>query len=211
MFRKNRKKHWEHVFGTKKPGEVGWYQEKPETSHAFLHSFNLPLAANIIDIGGGDSFFVDNLIELGYQNITVLDISTNAIERAKARLGEKSAQVTWIVSDVTDFQPETQYDFWHDRAAFHFLTQKEDIDTYISLIHGAIAIGGYLLIGTFSDNGPTKCSGLKITQYSEISMCARVGEGFQKLKSITVDHRTPFETTQNYLFCSFRRMEPDSL
>lgn len=206
MARQDRKKHWEHIFETKKHDEVSWFEEKPEISLAFLHGFNLPPTANIIDIGGGDSFFVDNLIELGYQNITVLDISAKAIDRAKSRLGQKSAKVTWIVSDMTEFRPETKYDFWHDRAAFHFLTDKEDIDTYITLLKTSITIGGYLVIGTFSDKGPTKCSGLEIKQYSEMSMSAIVGDCFQKLTCITIDHKTPFETIQNFLFCSFRRV-----
>ncbi len=206
MDKKTRKKYWENIFETKKPNEVSWYQETPETSLAFLNSFNLPKTSKIIDIGGGDSFFVDNLIELGYQNITVLDISEKSLERAKTRLGDKAEKIKWIVSDVTEFRPDTQYDFWHDRAAFHFLTDEEDIEKYITTMKSFINIDGFLVIGTFSENGPNTCSGLEIKQYSEISMSTRLGNYFQKLKCITIDHRTPFGSIQNFLFCSFKRL-----
>ncbi len=206
MDKKTRKKHWENIFETKKSNEVSWYQKIPETSLAFLNSFNLPKTAKIIDIGGGDSFFVDNLIELWYQNITVLDISEKALEKAKTRLGGKAEKITWIVSDVVEFRPNTQYEFWHDRAAFHFLTDEEDIEKYITTMKNSINIDGFLVIGTFSENGPNTCSGLEIKQYSEMSMSTRLGNYFQKLKCITVDHRTPFDTVQNFLFCSFKRL-----
>ena len=206
MDNKTRKKHWENIFAKKKPNEVSWYQKTPETSLALLNSLNLPNTSKIIDIGGGDSFLVDNLIELGYQNITVLDISEKALERAKTRLGEKAEKIKWIVLDVTEFQPDTKYDFWHDRAAFHFLTNEEDIEKYITIMKNSIKTDGYLVIGTFSDEGPKKCSGLDIKQYSETLMSTRLGNYFQKLKCITVDHRTPFDTIQNFLFCSFKRL-----
>ncbi|MBT4484686.1 MAG: class I SAM-dependent methyltransferase [Candidatus Latescibacteria bacterium] len=206
MDKKDRKKHWEKIFEMKKPNEVSWYQEIPETSLTFLNSFNLPKTAKIIDIGGGDSFFVDNLIELGYQNITVLDISEKALEKARTRLGGKAEKITWITSDVTEFQPDTQYDFWHDRVTFHFLTDEDDIEKYITIMKSSLNSEGYLVIGTFSENGPKKCSGLEIKQYSEMSMSARLENYFKKLKCITVDHRTPFDTIQNFLFCSFKRL-----
>jgi len=209
MNKKTRVNHWENIYITKNPNEVSWYQKTPETSLVFLKSFNLPKSAKIIDIGGGDSFFVDNLIELGYQDITVLDISGKALERAKTRIGEKAEKIKWIVSDVTDFEPDTKYDFWHDRATFHFLTDEEDIEKYIEIIKNSINIDGYLVIGTFSEDGPKKCSGLEIKQYSEMSMSVRFRNYFQKLKCITVDHRTPFGTIQNFLFCSFKRLKSE--
>ena len=209
MNKKTRVNHWENIYITKNPNEVSWYQKTPETSLVFLKSFNLPKSAKIIDKGGGDSFFVDNLIELGYQDITVLDISGKALERAKTRIGEKAEKIKWIVSDVTDFEPDTKYDFWHDRATFHFLTDEEDIEKYIEIIKNSINIDGYLVIGTFSEDGPKKCSGLEIKQYSEMSMSVRFRNYFQKLKCITVDHRTPFGTIQNFLFCSFKRLKSE--
>lgn len=209
MDKKTRKIFWEDIFATKKSNEVSWHQKTPETSLAFLNSFNLPKTAKIIDIGGGDSLFVDNLIKLGYQNITVLDISEKAIERAKTRLGEKAEKIKWIVSDVTEFKPDTEYDFLHDRAAFHFLTDEEDIEKYVTIMKHTVNINGYLVIGTFSEEGPKKCSGLDIKQYSEMSMSFRFQNYFQKLKCITVDHMTPFGTIQNFLFCSFKRLKSE--
>ena len=201
------KEHWEQIFSTKDENEVSWFQPYPKTSVAFLELFDLPLTANIIDIGAGDSHFVDILLERGYQNIWVLDISAKAIERMQKRLGAPAQNVHWVVSDVTDFQPGVQFDFWHDRAAFHFLTTEEKIRRYVSLAARAIRKNGYLILGTFSKQGPEKCSGLEIKQYSKASMSARFETGFKRIKCIREDHTTPFNTVQNFLFCSFRRLE----
>jgi 2-polyprenyl-3-methyl-5-hydroxy-6-metoxy-1,4-benzoquinol methylase len=199
----SRKKHWETVYGTKQPNEVSWTQEHPATSLNFIHSFSLPKTANIIDVGGGDSRLVDFLLDEGYENVTVLDISEKALDRAKARLGERAAKVKWVTSDITNFQPDAHYDVWHDRATFHFLTTHEQIDKYLATAKEAI--NGYLVIGTFSDNGPKKCSGLDVKQYTEEQLLAEVDGGFQKIRCITEDHVTPFSTKQNFLFCSFKR------
>ena len=164
-----------------------------------------PLDANIIDIGGGDSHFVDALLDKGYKNIYILDISENAIKRAKERLGERAAKVHWIISDITDFKPTLKFDFWHDRAAFHFLTTEEKIYKYVSIAEDAIKKNGYLVLGTFSEVGPRKCSGLDIKQYSEASMSARFEMAFDRIKCIKEDHTTPLNTIQNFLFCSFKR------
>lgn len=199
------KQHWENVFATKQETEVSWFQPYPKTSVAFLKLFNLPLHASIIDVGGGDSHFADVLIDNGYKNIYVLDISANALERAKARLGDKATKVTWIVSDITDFNPTVKFDFWHDRAAFHFLTSEERISKYVSITETSINKNGYLVLGTFSETGPVKCSGLEIRQYSQTSMSHRFEHSFKCVKCIEEVHETPFSTTQNFLFCSFRR------
>ena len=201
----NRKAHWENVFATKTETEVSWFQSYPKTSVEFLELFDLPLSANIIDVGGGDSYFVDALIEKGYKNITVLDISANAIDRAKLRLEKNADKVNWIVSDILEFQPTIKFDFWHDRAAFHFLTDDEKINKYVSIAENAINKNGYLILGTFSENGPTKCSGLEIKQYTEASMSARFEFSFNRIKCITEDHMTPFNTIQNFVFCSFQK------
>jgi SAM-dependent methyltransferase len=199
------KQHWENVFKTKSEEEVSWFQAYPKTSMEFVNLFNLPLNANIIDIGGGDSHFVDALLHKGFENIYVLDISSNAIERAKHRLGERASKVNWIISDITEFEPPVQFDFWHDRAAFHFLTAEDGINKYVSVAEDAIKKDGYLILGTFSERGPKKCSGLEIKQYSEASMSARFEIAFDRIKCITEDHTTPFNTVQNFLFCSFRK------
>lgn len=199
------KEHWENVFSTKSETEFSWFQAYPATSVAFLELFNLPRDAHIIDIGGGDSHLVDVLVERGYQNIYVLDISENALNRAKQRLGENAEKVHWIVSDVVDFIPPVQFDFWHDRAAFHFLTTPERIEQYVNNAERSIKAGGYLILGTFSENGPQKCSGLEIKQYTAASMSQRFEENFDRIKCIEEEHQTPFNTTQNFLFCSFKR------
>jgi SAM-dependent methyltransferase len=199
------KDHWENVFDTKAENEVSWFQSYPETSVGFLELFNLALSANIIDIGGGDSHFIDALLDKGYKNIWLLDISANAIERIKSRLGTKAGNVHFIESDVVDFKPEVQFDFWHDRAAFHFLTSEEQINKYVSIAEHSIRTDGYLILGTFSDKGPAKCSGLEIKQYTQASMSFRFEKNFDRIKCIEVEHQTPFNTTQNFLFCSFKR------
>ncbi len=201
----NTSQHWDDVYSTKAAEEVSWFQAYPKTSMEFVELFNLPITANIIDIGGGDSLFVDALIEKGYSNIYVLDISTKAIERAKERLGTKANKVNWIVSDITQFEPPIQFDFWHDRAAFHFLTTEEKIYKYVSIAEDAIKKDGYLVLGTFSENGPKKCSGLDIKQYSEPSMSARFEVAFDRIKCIEEEHTTPNNTTQHFLFCSFKK------
>jgi len=199
------KEHWERIFDTDKTEAFSWFQAYPKTSIDFLELFNLPLEAKIIDIGGGDSNLVDVLIQKGYKNITVLDISANALNRARKRLGHKAEMVTWIVSDIIEFVPTETYDFWHDRAAFHFLTTEERIAKYVTLAEKHINPGGYLVLGTFSENGPEKCSGLTIKQYSETSMSDRFDKSFKRIKCVSEDHQTPFNTSQHFLFCSFRK------
>lgn len=198
-----RKEHWENVYSSKQPNEVSWTQNHPETSLAFVQSFNLPKTASIIDVGGGDSRLVDYLLDEGYTNLSVLDISEKAIERAQKRLGENATKVHWIVSDVTEFTPTMQYDCWHDRAAFHFLTATADIDKYLATAREAV--NGYMVIGTFSDSGPKKCSMLDVHQYNETELQEQLQMGFTKIRCITEDHVTPFNTTQNFLFCSFKK------
>ena len=199
----DKKEHWETVNETKNPDQVSWTQETPKTSLDFINSFNLDKIAKIIDIGGGDSTLVDHLLNAGYKNITVLDISAKALEKAQERLGEKGKKVNWIVSDITDFKPDTTYDIWHDRAAFHFLTSREDIEKYKVTVNNSV--NEHLIIGTFSETGPLKCSGLDITQYTQEKLTAEFSDVFEKISCQTEDHQTPFNTFQNFLFCSFKK------
>lgn len=199
------KEHWENVFETKRETEVSWYQKKPQTSINFFMNNQIPKDARIIDIGGGDSYFIDSLLALGYSNLYLLDISATAIERSKKRLGEKAKEVTFIVIDILEFKPEFSFDFWHDRASFHFLIEKNQIDKYAELVASAVAKYGNLVIGTFSESGPIKCSGLDITQYNEATLNAIFETNFDLIESFTEDHKTPFETVQNFLFCNFRK------
>ncbi|WNH08808.1 class I SAM-dependent methyltransferase [Thalassobellus suaedae] len=199
----DRKKHWETVYETKNPDQVSWTQKMPKTSLEFIHSFGLKKTAKIIDIGGGDSKLVDYLLDEGFENVTVLDISAKSLEKAKIRLGEKANKVNWIVSDITEFEPNMTFDVWHDRATFHFLTKTKQIEKYIKIAKQSIS--GFLIIGTFSKNGPKKCSGVEIKQYNEDELTLELKNGFDKIKCITEDHLTPFDTTQNFLFCCFKK------
>jgi 2-polyprenyl-3-methyl-5-hydroxy-6-metoxy-1,4-benzoquinol methylase len=201
----DRKKHWENIYQNKQFNEVSWYQQTPAISLDFIKQYNIPLTAKIIDIGGGDSMLVDHLLELGYQHITVLDISEAALDRAKQRLGTSADSVIWITVDATNFKPVEKYDFWHDRAAFHFLTEEQEIEAYLDTVQKHLNPAGILVLGTFSEQGPKKCSGIEIKQYSENSMTSRLKLFFEKIKCISVDHQTPGGTIQNFIFCSFRK------
>lgn len=201
----DRRKHWDSIYTKKNPDEVSWYQPKPETSLNFFKQFDVAKSASIIDIGGGDSLLVDYLLDMGYSNISVLDISESALEKAKSRLGNKANKVKWIVADAANFVPEEKYDFWHDRAAFHFLTSEDEIQNYLNTAQKYISPSGVLIIGTFSTNGPEKCSGIEIKQYSENTINDRLKDHFEKITCITIDHKTPLNTYQNFIFCSFRK------
>ncbi len=199
----DRKNHWENIYQTKELRSVSWYQPVPKTSLDLILEAHLQKNANIIDIGGGDSFLVDHLLQLGYSALTVLDISEIAIEKAKVRLGKNAVKVKWIVSDASSFESSEKYDYWHDRAAFHFLTNEKEVENYVQNASQLIAENGKLAIGTFSENGPPKCSGIEIQQYSEDSLNQVFAKYFEKLKCFTVNHQTPSGDIQNFVFCSF--------
>ncbi|WP_114819403.1 class I SAM-dependent methyltransferase [Chryseobacterium sp. KLBC 52] len=203
MISSDNKNHWENVYETKNPDQVSWTQKKPQTSLDFIHSSGLGKNASIIDIGGGDSNLVDFLLEEGYENITVLDISAKALEKAQERLGDAAGKVKWIATDITAFAPAETYDIWHDRAAFHFLTTPEQVSKYIDIAEKKV--NHFMIVGTFSKNGPTKCSGLDIQQYDEESLSEKFEKSFKKVNCITEDHTTPFDTVQNFVFCSFKK------
>ena len=199
------KNYWENIYRTKGPADLSWTQALPATSLDFIRSFNLPRTARIIDIGGGDSRLVDFLLDEGYTDLTVLDISGAALRKAQQRLGHRAHLVKWIEQDITQFQPVRAYDLWHDRATFHFLTTSSLVTHYLESARGALPTGGYFVIGTFSENGPEKCSGLPVHQYSEQELTQALTVGFNKIRCITEDHHTPLNTLQNFLFCSFKR------
>lgn len=198
-------KHWETVYSTKSPDEVSWTQKKPQTSLDLIHSFGLDKKARIIDVGGGDSNLVDFLLDEGFENITVLDISAKALQKARERLGERAKKVNWVVGNITEFEPWETYDVWHDRAAFHFLTSEKQIEKYMGLVRKTVK--DFVVLGTFSKNGPTKCSGLDIVQYNEEKMENLFRDGFDKIKCLTEDHVTPFGTVQNFIYCCFKKRQ----
>lgn len=197
------KNHWEKVYATKRPEEVSWTQEIPQTSLSLIHDFRLPKSEPIIDIGGGDSRLVDFLLQEGFEDITVLDISAAALQRAKERLGDTGDRVQWIESDIREFSPERRYSLWHDRATFHFLVEEKDVHQYHSLL--SKAVGQYLVLGTFSEKGPDRCSGLPVHRYDEHHLANVLQPDFAKVRCVTEDHITPFHTTQSFLFCGFRK------
>src|SRR5690625_2869598 len=205
MKKQERKKHWECIYNNKKHSEFSWYQKVPEVSLRYFEALNLPSTAKIIDVGGGNSFLVDYLLDLGYHDITALDISETALAKAKERLGDRANKVTWIVSDITDFEPKQHYDFWHDRAAFHFFTNEMDIETYVTIANKALCNNGYMLIGGFSEDGPDMCSGIPVIKYSEKTLSEVFDTHFKKLECVTVKHQTPSEKIQNFIFCSYKK------
>lgn len=199
----DRKKHWEDIYTSKELKSCSWFQPKPETSLELITQSGISKSSKIIDIGGGDSFLTDSLLEMGYSDLTVLDISEASLERARKRLGDNAAKVKWIVGDAVNFKPSEKYDLWHDRAAFHFLTDQNDADNYAANANSALKEKGLLIVATFSDKGPKKCSGIDIRQYSVEDLSGAFQKSFEKIKCFNVDHQTPFNTTQNFTFCSF--------
>ena len=200
-----RKKHWEDVFETKDTTKVSWYQPVPETSLNLIEKLNLPKTTRIIDIGSGDSFLADFLLDKGYSEITLLDISKNALETVKKRLGKKAGAITFLASDATDFSSALKFDIWHDRAVFHFLTDEHEIRSYVKNVSRKLVTGGYLILGTFSNNGPDMCSGLHVQQYSEKQITETFKNGFKKIECFTENHQTPSGASQNFLFCLLQK------
>lgn len=201
----NREEHWQGIYTKKAQEEFSWFQPVPRASLDLIKNLDLPQNASIIDIGGGDSFLVDHLLQLGYTDITVLDISSKAIERAKARLGANQNNVHWIVSDVVNFLPERTYQLWHDRAVFHFLTDPSEQKTYRSMAEQGIANKGHLVMGTFSTKGPKKCSGIEVAQYDESSLTDCFSQGFEKIRCFEDTHLTPSQSEQVFQFCYLKR------
>lgn len=201
----NRKQHWENIYQHKQLTEVSWYQQVPETSLNYIHQFQIPHSAQIMDMGGGDSFLADCLLSEGYQNISVADISVSALERAKQRLGNNAGSITWIEADAGNFVSPKIYDFWHDRATFHFLTTDQEVSHYVENLKKCIVPKGIVVMGTFSVNGPQKCSGIEIRQYSEESMKKLFSPDFELISCEYFDHHTPFDTIQNFIFCCFQK------
>ena len=202
----NIKDHWKNIYQTKNPNEMSWHQEKPNTSLGLIIEIGLNKDAKIIDVGGGDSKLVDNLLDMGFTNISVLDISSNALERAKKRLRDKADSVKWIVSDIREFETKDKYDLWHDRAVLHFLTADEDINKYMSNIRLLLKYNGYLIVSIFSLNGPKRCSGLDIKQYSEDSI-KKLFYDFEHIKSFEEKHLTPWGDSQIFICSVFKNKD----
>jgi len=200
------KSHWENVYTVKRFEDVSWYQTYPDVSMQLIHELNLSAQSAIIDVGGGDAVLAETLLKEGFNDITVLDISEKALERAKSRLKDLSLSVRWIVSDVCDFTPGNKYDLWYDRAVLHFLRERKDIDLYVETAGKAVKQGGYMIIAAFSTTGPLKCSGLEVHQYDEAGITDAFKKYFVPVKFLHHDHKTPGGQFQNFLFSVFKRV-----
>jgi 2-polyprenyl-3-methyl-5-hydroxy-6-metoxy-1,4-benzoquinol methylase len=200
------KLHWERIYHTLAPTELSWYQELPRLSLELIQSTGAPKAAQIIDVGGGTSTLVDELLVEGYQHITVLDLAGTALERARQRLGARAAAVTWVEADITTVElPPHSYDVWHDRAVFHFLTQPDERLRYVETMRHAVRSDGHVIVATFALEGPTRCSGLDVVRYSPANLANEFGADFELVKSARELHRTPPGVEQAFQYCSFRK------
>ncbi|WP_439372548.1 class I SAM-dependent methyltransferase [Bradyrhizobium sp. PMVTL-01] len=197
--------HWDNVYATKGEAEVSWYQDSPAISLAMIRAANPDRDAAIIDIGGGASRLVDALLQDGYRRLSVLDLSANALDVAKKRIGQAASTVDWIVADATTWQPTRTYDVWHDRAAFHFLTAPDDRAAYVERLRSAVGPGGQVIIATFAPDGPEKCSGLPVQRHDGASLAAELGPAFELVETRRETHRTPWDSTQAFQFSRFRR------
>jgi len=199
-----KKKHWENIYQTKKIDGVSWYQETPHESIELIKNFSASNSDTIIDIGCGKGFLADNLLKLNYENITLVDISLNALKEVEGRLNNES--LNFIETDVLNLKLEQTFDIWHDRAVFHFITEKEGVEKYISLCNKYIGKGGKLIIGTFAEDGPLKCSGLEIKRYSINNLKELFKEKFEFIEGFKKLHSTPFDTEQSFTFCVFKKL-----
>jgi len=198
--------HWDNVYRTKGERDVSWFQDSPQISLDLIGATGAQRDAAIVDIGGGASRLVDALLAQGYDNLTVLDISEQALATSKARLGAQSSRVMWVAADVTEWQPDRSFDVWHDRAVFHFLTDPADRVSYVARLSRAVRPGGHAVIGTFALDGPERCSGLPVVRYDAASLGAVLGPSFQLVQSRGDAHRTPWHTIQSFQFSLFKRL-----
>jgi len=201
-----RQAHWENLYATRGETEVSWFEETPAQSVELLQLVGAQPASVIIDIGGGASRLVDNLLTKGFENITVLDLSATALNSVRARLGNKADAVKWIVADATEWRPAETYDIWHDRAAFHFLTGEREQHAYIKRLRQALKPGGYVIIGTFALDGPERCSGLPVARHSAESLSLLLGADFALVDSRRHQHETPWHGVQKFQFSTFQRV-----
>jgi 2-polyprenyl-3-methyl-5-hydroxy-6-metoxy-1,4-benzoquinol methylase len=201
----NRRAHWDNVYTTKGEREVSWFQETPSISLELIRSSGATRHSAVVDIGGGASRLVDALVDAGCEAVTVLDLSESALAAAKKRLGQSAAGVTWIVADVAGWKPPRRYDVWHDRAAFHFLTEAADRTAYVDCLREALRPGGHAIIATFALDGPERCSGLPVIRYDAASLGEVLGSAFNLVEARRHDHQTPTGSTQRFQFSVFRR------
>lgn len=200
------KSHWEHVYETKSVDAVSWFQPHAEQSLRLIRQTGLAPTASIIDVGGGASTLVDDLLNDGFRHVTVLDVSGAALAAARARLGERAASVTWLEADITQVAlPHNAYDLWHDRAVFHFLTSDRDRQAYVAEVLRAVKPGGYVIVATFAEDGPLQCSGLPVVRYSPSALHAEFGATFSLERHEREEHHTPSGAVQKFIYCYCRK------
>ena len=199
-----KKLHWEKIYQKKKNDGVSWFQEIPTESIELIKKYSSDNSDKIIDVGCGKGFLADNLLESKFKDITLVDISSNALSEINNRL--KNQYLSFIETDILDFNSDYKYDIWHDRAVFHFITENKSIDKYISLCNNYINRGGKLIIGTFAEDGPLKCSGLEIKRYSINDLVNLFKENFELAEGFKMLHQTPFDTQQSFTFCVFKKV-----
>lgn len=203
----NRQAHWENVYATRGENEVSWFQESPAPSLELIARTGATSASAIVDIGGGASRLVDHLVGRGFEDVTVLDLSGAALEVARTRLGGQASRARWVVADVTAWEPAKAFDVWHDRAAFHFLTDENDRAAYIARLTRGVRIGGHAIIATFAPDGPEKCSGLPVVRYDSTSLGRALGVAFERVHAMPHEHVTPWGARQIFQFGLFRRVD----
>lgn len=197
--------HWERVYQTKAPDAVSWYCQHLEKSFELIRRAAVDLSSQIIDVGGGESTLVDDLLNVGYNNISILDISETALHVARQRIGGMASHIQWIAADITEVDlPEKKYDVWHDRAVFHFLTRPEQRAAYVRQVARSVKAGGTVIVATFGPDGPESCSGLPTVKYDADSLHDEFGASFKLIESVIEEHNTPFGTTQQFLYCYCR-------
>ena len=206
----NRTEHWNQVYQTNPPDDVSWFQARPTTSLKLIEACGVGKADGIIDVGGGASVLVDFLLDAGYSKLAVLDISAAALDHAKRRLGARAGAVDWLAADVTTFTPPRQFRLWHDRAVFHFLTDKADRQKYVEAMKRTLTPDGHAIIATFAIDGPEKCSGLSVCRYDAPAISAELGAEFQLVEQVNETHVTPWSTEQRFSYFRFARRGSDS-
>jgi SAM-dependent methyltransferase len=202
----NRREHWERVYSTKAADAVSWYQKHADLSLDWIRASGIARTASLIDVGGGSSTLVDDLLHEGYSSLTVLDVSAAALAGTKARLGAQAEAVAWIAADITEVAlPSRAFDLWHDRAVFHFLTAAQDRAAYVSALLRAVKPGGHMIVSTFAEDGPSQCSGLPVHRYTPSGLHAELGSDFALIRHQREEHRTPAGALQRFVYCHFRR------
>lgn len=198
--------HWQEIYSKRAETDVSWFQENPAISLELIEKFSAGPGTRIVDIGGGASRLVDELLAKGFHSITVLDLSEAALAKARDRLGDKANKVTWVADDATSWEPPTAYDIWHDRATFHFFTEKQDRDAYLQRLERSLNVGGCAVIATFGPDGPERCSGLPIVRYSPETLAETLGDKFELIETRHESHVTPWGATQSFQFSVFHHI-----